>query len=76
VSNLAVALLLLIALIARPRGLTGGRELPWVTQWRLPGRGRATRGEPRRPAVAAETELPAPPLPAEGQVQTPAGSAE
>lgn len=73
--NLAVALLLLLALIARPRGLVP-REIPWFTQW-TPSRLRS-RGvrAPERPAVAAETDLPAPSLPPEGQVQTPAGSAE
>jgi len=76
VSNLAVALLLLVALIARPRGLMGGREIPWPADWRLPGRRRrAGSAQPARPAVA-EAELPAAGLPADGQIQTPAGSGE
>jgi branched-chain amino acid transport system permease protein len=73
--NLAVALLLVIALVARPRGLVP-REIPWVTEW-SPRRLRVARAEgTSRPAVAPESDLPGSVLPPEGQIQTPAGSAE
>jgi branched-chain amino acid transport system permease protein len=35
-ANLALAATLLVVLILRPRGLSGGRELAWPTDWRLP----------------------------------------
>jgi branched-chain amino acid transport system permease protein len=35
-TNLVLALVLLVTLILRPRGITGGKELPWPTEWRLP----------------------------------------
>lgn len=35
-TNLALALVLLVTLVLRPRGITGGKELPWPTEWRLP----------------------------------------
>ena len=38
-ANLLLAVALLLALILRPSGITGGREVPWPTAWR------------RRPAV-------------------------
>ncbi len=77
VSNLAVAVTLLVALILRPNGLMGGREIPWPADWRLPGSWRRGGGaEAARPPVAGETDRPAPALPAEGQIQSPAGSAE
>jgi branched-chain amino acid transport system permease protein len=37
-ANLVLALVLLVTLILRPKGLTGGREVPWPTEWRLPRR--------------------------------------
>jgi branched-chain amino acid transport system permease protein len=35
-TNLVLALVLLVTLLLRPRGITGGKELPWPTEWRLP----------------------------------------
>jgi branched-chain amino acid transport system permease protein len=37
-ANLVLALMLLLTLILRPKGLTGGKEVPWPTEWRLPRR--------------------------------------
>jgi branched-chain amino acid transport system permease protein len=37
-SNFVLALVLLLTLVARPGGLTRGREIPWPTEWRLPRR--------------------------------------
>jgi branched-chain amino acid transport system permease protein len=37
-ANLVLALMLLLILVARPKGITGGKEVPWPTEWRLPGR--------------------------------------
>jgi branched-chain amino acid transport system permease protein len=37
-SNFMLAFVLLVALILRPKGLTGGKEIPWPTEWRLPRR--------------------------------------
>jgi branched-chain amino acid transport system permease protein len=34
-SNLVVAILLLVTLALRPRGVTGGREIPWPGDWSL-----------------------------------------
>jgi branched-chain amino acid transport system permease protein len=73
ISNLAVAVLLLLALIARPRGLTNGREVPWVRDWNLRRIWSRRAREEERPAVAADTDGPAPALPADGQIQTQAG---
>jgi branched-chain amino acid transport system permease protein len=39
-ANLVVAFVLLVALVLRPKGLTGGNEIPWPTDWRLPRRPR------------------------------------
>lgn len=33
-ANLLMAIALLLALILRPGGLTGGKEIPWPTEWR------------------------------------------
>jgi branched-chain amino acid transport system permease protein len=35
-TNLVLALVLLVTLLLRPRGITGGKDLPWPTEWRLP----------------------------------------
>ncbi len=37
-ANLVLAFVLLVALILRPKGITGGKEIPWPTDWRLPRR--------------------------------------
>ena len=39
-SNFALAAALLLTLILRPNGITGGREVPWPTDWHLPRRPR------------------------------------
>lgn len=76
ISNLAVALLLLIALIKRPNGITNGREIPWVTDWNW-GRIKGGRdGRAPRAASGTESDALAPKLPTEGKIQTPAGPAE
>jgi branched-chain amino acid transport system permease protein len=54
-TNLVLALVLLVTLILRPRGITGGRELPWPGDWRLPRRAHdAVPATPRR-SQPAET---------------------
>jgi branched-chain amino acid transport system permease protein len=35
-ANLVLAGVFILVLALRPRGLSGGRELPWPTDWRLP----------------------------------------
>ena len=45
---LVLALVLLVTLILRPRGITAGKEVPWIGNWRpprMPGR-RASAAEP------------------------------
>jgi branched-chain amino acid transport system permease protein len=37
-ANLVLALVLLLTLVLRPKGITGGREVPWPTEWRRPRR--------------------------------------
>jgi branched-chain amino acid transport system permease protein len=67
-ANLVLALVLLVTLILRPKGITGGREIAWPTEWRLP---RRPSFEPRalvarfrgttaanEPAPTAETAAP------------------
>jgi branched-chain amino acid transport system permease protein len=67
-SNLALAAMLLIVLILRPKGLSGGKELAWPTDWRLPRFRRRGRVAPLvGDGPAASTD----PLP-----ERPAGSAE
>jgi branched-chain amino acid transport system permease protein len=66
-SNLALAAMLLIVLILRPKGLSGGKELAWPTDWRLPRFRRRGRVAPLvGDGPAASTD----PLP-----ERPAGSA-
>jgi branched-chain amino acid transport system permease protein len=43
-ANLVLAGTFLIVLILRPRGLSGGRELTWPLDWRLPRVGGSRRG--------------------------------
>jgi hypothetical protein len=45
-ANLVLALMLLVMLVLRPKGITGGKEIPWPTEWRLP-----RRPTLRRPAL-------------------------
>ena len=37
-TNLVLAFVLLVTLVLRPRGITGGSEIPWPSEWRLPRR--------------------------------------
>ena len=37
-ANLVLASVLLVVLILRPKGITGGKEIPWPSDWRLPRR--------------------------------------
>lgn len=55
-ANLLMAIALLLALILRPAGLTGGKEIPWPTEWR---RRRATPNGQGAPANGA-AKAPAP----------------
>jgi branched-chain amino acid transport system permease protein len=68
-SNLVLGFFLLATLVVRPRGLTGGREVPWPTDWRLPRRptlqapallarfrGTAAANEPGASAETAPTD--------------------
>ena len=41
-ANLVVAFALLVALIVRPKGITGGREVPWPARWSRRGGVRQT----------------------------------
>ena len=53
--NLAVAVLLLVVLILRPRGITGGREITWPRDWYT---GWVARRRPRdRPLAAMPSDL-------------------
>jgi branched-chain amino acid transport system permease protein len=35
-ANLVLAFVLLVTLILRPKGITGGKEIPWIGDWSLP----------------------------------------
>jgi branched-chain amino acid transport system permease protein len=64
-ANLVLAVVLLVTLILRPRGITAGKEIPWPGDWSLPSglkRGRS--------------QAPATPLPEAPSGANPAGSAE
>lgn len=67
-ANLVLALMLLLILVARPKGITGGKEIPWPTEWHLPrrptlqrpallARFRGTEAA-NEPAASAETASP------------------
>jgi hypothetical protein len=45
VANLAVTLLLAVALITRPNGLTNGREIPWLADFKRRRNARRTADE-------------------------------
>jgi branched-chain amino acid transport system permease protein len=47
-ANLVLAFVLLATLVLRPKGITGGKEIPWPTDWRLP-----RRPDFRAPALVA-----------------------
>jgi branched-chain amino acid transport system permease protein len=68
-ANLVLALVLLVTLVLRPKGITGGKEIPWPAEWRLPRRpvlrpsalrarfrGTAAANEPTASAETAATE--------------------
>jgi branched-chain amino acid transport system permease protein len=61
-SNLALAAVLLLALILRPRGLSGGKEISWPTEWsldafkRIGGRPRFARTPAEQPAAPGAPE--------------------
>jgi branched-chain amino acid transport system permease protein len=44
-ASLVLAFVLLVTLILRPKGITGGKEIPWPGDWRV-------RGWLRRPSAA------------------------
>lgn len=63
-ANLVLAVVLLVTLILRPRGLTSGREIPWIGDWRRPRRlGGAAAGAPEEAPAStpAAPEAPVPP---------------
>jgi branched-chain amino acid transport system permease protein len=64
-ANLVLAVVLLVTLILRPRGITAGKEIPWPGDWSLPS------GLKRR-----RSQAPATPLPEAPSGANPAGSAE
>jgi branched-chain amino acid transport system permease protein len=62
-ANFVLAVILLLTLALRPKGITGGREVPWPGDWRLPRwRGRLGASKPvpaaesRREAGTAATD--------------------
>lgn len=63
-TQLGLAAVLLGVLIWRPRGLTGGHEIPWPGDWRLPGRFGGGKGAPGAKSVSGES----------GQDLTPTGA--
>jgi branched-chain amino acid transport system permease protein len=67
--NLAVALLLLVVLILRPRGITDGREITWPRDWYT---GWVARRRPRdRPLAAMPSDAPG-----GGQIETPTAASD
>jgi branched-chain amino acid transport system permease protein len=55
-ANLVLAVVLLVTLILRPRGITAGKEIPWPGDWSWPSglrRHRSGEGEPATPEPAA-----------------------
>jgi len=55
-ANLVLAVVLLVTLILRPRGITAGKEIPWPGDWSWPSglrRRRSAEGEPGTPEPAA-----------------------
>jgi branched-chain amino acid transport system permease protein len=53
-SNFALAAALLLTLILRPNGITGGKEIPWPTDWHLPRRPRGPRAAEAAPEPLSE----------------------
>lgn len=59
-SNFVLALVLLLAMILRPQGITGGKEIPWPGDWSLAWARRLPERARRRPASVADVpEQPA-----------------
>jgi hypothetical protein len=54
-SQLCMAIALILVLILRPRGLTGGHEIPWPGDWKGPG-GMLRRLRGGRDVPAAQKE--------------------
>jgi branched-chain amino acid transport system permease protein len=57
-TNLVLAIVLLVTLVLRPRGITTGREIPWPGDWSLSGLKRLLAGRTGPPAERA-SEQPA-----------------
>ncbi len=55
-ANFVLAVVLLVTLVLRPRGLTGGKEIPWPTDWRLPRRSTPQASVLLAPGTAAANE--------------------
>jgi branched-chain amino acid transport system permease protein len=54
-ASLVLAFVLLVTLILRPKGITGGKEIPWPADWRIPRRRPASQAA----VGAAGAEQPA-----------------
>lgn len=52
-TQLGLALILLVTLIFRPKGITGGKEIPWPSDWSRPRLGRRPVGTPVAPSIPA-----------------------
>jgi branched-chain amino acid transport system permease protein len=52
-TNLVLAIVLLVTLALRPKGVTGGREVPWPGDWNLDWLGRWRGKQPGGPATGA-----------------------
>jgi branched-chain amino acid transport system permease protein len=57
-SNFVLALVLLLTMLLRPRGITGGHEIPWPGDWSLAWLGRAREKVFRRDSVVSAAESP------------------
>jgi branched-chain amino acid transport system permease protein len=66
-ANLVLAIVLLVTLVMRPKGITGGKEIPWPGDWSWPS------GLRRRRGADAPAATPVPEAPAGA---SPAGTAE
>jgi len=52
-ASLVLAFVLLVTLVLRPKGITGGKEIPWPGDWRLPRRSRLQLAAPQATAEAS-----------------------
>lgn len=59
-ASLALAVVLLVTLVLRPKGITAGKEIPWPGDWSLPRPLRRRRPDraPHTPARSVDTALP------------------